>query len=54
MQNENLMKDNVKLQQKYKTVSTQLDKKEVEEEKLKKGVADIYAELPLYNINQKH
>ena len=51
MQNEKLMKDNVKLQQKYKTTSTQFAEKEAVEEKIKKGVADIYAKLPACNIN---
>lgn len=46
MQNENLMKKHAKLQQKYKTLSAQLDEKEAEEEKLKKGVTNICAELP--------
>ena len=47
------MKDNAKLQQKYKTVSAQLAEKEEKEEKLKKVVAYIGAELPTYNIDPK-
>ena len=50
-QNEKLVKDNAKLQQKYKTISAQLAEKAAEEEKLKKAVADIGAELPAYNID---
>lgn len=50
-QNEKLMKDNTQLQQKYKTILAQLAQKEEEEEKIKKGVVDIYVDLPTYNID---
>ena len=50
-QNEKIVKDNAKLQQKYKTVSAQLAEKTVEEEKLKKVVANIGAKIPAYNID---
>ena len=45
------MKDNAKLQQKYKTFSTQLAEKATKEEKLKKAIVDLGAELPAYNID---
>lgn len=50
-QNEKLIKDNAKLQQKYKTVSAHFVEKAVEEEKLKKTIAYIGVELPEYNID---